>query len=97
MFWAQVRLILTQTVRRRLKWAVTRAQNIFMTKIINCIATIGTLEGTEKIKNWKKKIMKGSEEYFFHQRCKKTSTNTKTASAFVWMRKMYHKARWSDN
>ena len=42
-----------------------------------------TLEGIEKIKTEKKrKTSKQSEDYFFHQRCKKTSTNTVMASQF---------------
>ena len=36
-------------------------------------------------KNWKnKKNKKQSEEYLFHQRCKKTATNTVMASRF-WL------------
>ena len=37
-----------------LKWALRRAQNIFMPKDIHCVTIIITLEGSEKIKNWKK-------------------------------------------
>ena len=37
------------------KWALRRAQNIFMAKNINCIAIINTLEGIKKIKTGKKK------------------------------------------
>ena len=43
-----------------------------------------TLEGIEKIKTEKNNTIttKHSEEYFFHQRCEKTSTNFETASRF---------------
>ena len=67
MFWAQLRLILAQAVRRGLKWALRRAQNIFMPfmpKNINSITIIITLEGIEKI-NTEKMTTKQSEEYFF--------------------------------
>ena len=37
-----------------------------------------TLEGTEKGKTEKKKSAKQSEEYLFHQCCKKTATNSET-------------------
>ena len=46
MFWARLRLILA----RGLKSALTRAQNIFMSKTINSITIIITLEGIEEIK-----------------------------------------------
>ena len=45
-----------------------------MPKNINSISIIITLEGTEEI-NTEKMTTKHSEEYFFHQRCEKTSTN----------------------
>ena len=66
MFWAWLRLILTQAVRRGLKWALRRAQNIFMPKDINSITIIITLgiKGIEKI-NTEKMTTKHSEEYFF--------------------------------
>ena len=57
MFWARVRLILAQAVKRRLKWALRRAQNIFIPKKINYI-TIIMLEGIEKIKVKKKMTTK---------------------------------------
>ena len=83
MFWARLRLILAGAVRRGLKWALRRAQNIFMPKNINTIAIIITLDGIEEI-NTEKMTTKHSEEYFFHQRCEKTSTNCKMASRF-WL------------
>ena len=49
MFWARLRLILDRAVRRELKWALRRAQNIFMPKNISCIAIVITSEGIEKI------------------------------------------------
>ena len=49
MFWARLRLILARAVRRGLKWALRRAQNIFMPKNINSITIIITLEGIERI------------------------------------------------
>ena len=52
-FWAQLRLILARAVRQGLKWAVRRAQNISMSKNINCVSVviiIIALEGIEKIK-----------------------------------------------
>ena len=55
MFWARLRLILARAVRRGLKWALRRAQNIFMLKSINSITIIVTLEGTEKIKTEKQR------------------------------------------
>ena len=44
-----------------------------MPKNINSITIIITLEGIEEI-NTEKMTTKYSEEYFFHQRCEKTST-----------------------
>ena len=81
MFWARLRLILARAVRRGLKWALRRAQNIFMPKNINSITIIITLEGIERI-NTEKMTTKWSEEYFFHQRYKETSTNFEMASRF---------------
>ena len=66
----------------RAKMSVSQAQNIFMPKNINSITIIITLEGIEKIKTEKKMTTKQSEEYFFHQRCEKTSTNFEMASRF---------------
>ena len=63
------------------KMSLRRAQNIFMPKNINSIPINITLEGIEKIK-LKKMTTKHSEEYFFHQRCEKTSTNFEMASRF---------------
>ena len=40
-----------------------------------------TLEGIERI-NTEKMTAKRSEEYFFHQQCKETSTNFVMASQF---------------
>ena len=65
MFWAQLRLILERAIRQGLKWALRRAQNIFMPKNINSIIIIITLEGIERI-NTEKMATKRSEEYFFH-------------------------------
>ena len=58
-----------------------KVPNIFMPKNINSITIIITLEGIEKI-DTEKMTAKQSEEYFFHQRCQKTSTNTVMASQF---------------
>ena len=66
MFWARLRLILARAVRRGLKLALRRAQNIFMPKNINSITIIITLEGIERI-NTEKMTTKPSEEYFFRQ------------------------------
>ena len=56
-----------------------------MTKNINSITIIITLEGIAKTKTEKKSDKKKqSEEYFFHQLCEKTSTNTVIASRF-WL------------
>ena len=55
MFWARLRLILARAVRRGLKWALRRAQNIFMPKNINSITIIITLEGIERINTEKMK------------------------------------------
>ena len=75
MFWVRLRLILARAVRQGLKWALRRAQNIFMPKNINSITImcIITLEGIEEI-NTEKMTTKHSEEFFF-QHCEKTSTN----------------------
>ena len=51
-----------------------KGPNIFIPKNIKSIAIIITLGGIEKI-NTEKMTTKQSEEYFFHQRCQKTSTN----------------------
>ena len=48
-FWARLRLILARSVRRGLKSALRRAQNIFVPKNINSITILITLEGIEKI------------------------------------------------
>lgn len=64
MLWAQLGLILARPVRRGLKRALRRTQNIFLPKNINCIAVVITLEGIEKVKTEKKGI-KQSEEFFF--------------------------------
>ena len=58
------------------------AQNIFMPKNINSITIIITVDGIERI-NTEKMTIKRSEEYFFHQRCKETSTNFVMASRFL--------------
>ena len=58
------------------KTSSEKAQNRFLPENRNCITDIITLEGIEKIKTKKKKTTKQSEEEFFHQRCKKTATNT---------------------
>ena len=51
-----LRLILARAAWRELKWALRRAQNIFMPKNINSITDIITLEGscekTKSEKNW---------------------------------------------
>ena len=83
MFWARLRPILARAVRRGLKWALRRAQNIFMPKNINSITIIITLEDIERI-NTEKMTTKRSKEHFFHQRCKETSTNFEMASRF-WL------------
>ena len=61
--------------------SLRRAQNIFMPANINSITINITLEGTERIKT-EKNDNKHSEEYFFRQRCEKTSTNFEMASRF---------------
>ena len=70
MFWARLRPILAR--------AFIYAQEI------NCSTIVMTLEGIEEMKTEKKKkkTTKQCEEYFSHQRCKKTSTNTVMASRF---------------
>ena len=40
--------------------------------------------GHRENKNWKKLITKQSEEYLFHKRCERTTTNTVMASRF-WL------------
>jgi len=52
-----------------------------MPKHINSITIIITSEGIEEI-NTEKMTTKHSEEYFFHPRCEKTSTNFEMASRF---------------
>ena len=54
-----------------------------MPKNINSITIIITVEGTERI-NTEKMTTKRRKEYFFHQRCKETSTNFEIASRF-WL------------
>ena len=56
MFWARLRLILARAVRLGLKWALRRAQNIFMPKNINSITIMITLEGIEEINTEKMTI-----------------------------------------
>ena len=56
-----------------------------MPKKINSIIIILTLQSIEKIKTEKQKTTKQSDEYFFHQRCKKTATNT----VFDWILTSY--------
>ena len=56
MFWARLRLILARAVRRGLKWALRRAQSIFMPKNINSIIIIIALEGIERINTEKMTI-----------------------------------------
>ena len=52
-----------------------------MSKNINSITINITLEGIEEIKT-EKMTTKHPEEYFFHQRCEKTSANFEMASRF---------------
>ena len=59
-----------------------------MPKNINSITIIITLEGIEKI-DTEKMTTKQSEEYFFHQRYEKTSTNAVMASRFYWLLTSY--------
>ena len=54
-----------------------------MPKNIHSITIIITLEGIERT-NTEKMTTKRVEEYFFHQRCKKTSTNFLMAFRF-WL------------
>ena len=54
---------------------------MFMPKNINSITITITLEGIERI-NTEKMTTKRSKEYFFHQRCKETSTNFVMAFPF---------------
>ena len=49
---------------------------------MNSATTIITLEGIEKIKTEKEMTTKQSEEYFFHQRCMKTTTNIEMPCRF---------------
>ena len=77
MFWAQLTLILAQAATWGLKWVWEGPKNI------NSITINITLEGIEKIKT-EKNDKKHSEEYFFHQRCEKMSTNFEVASRF-WL------------
>ena len=60
MFWARLKLILARAVRRGLKCALRRFQNIFMPKNISSILII-FLEGTEELNN-EKVTTKHSEE-----------------------------------
>ena len=75
---AALGLILARAVRRKLKWALRKGQNILMFKNINCITIIITMEGIEREKKKKKPLKKittkQSEEYFFHERGKKMAT-----------------------
>ena len=52
-----------------------------MHKNINSVTIIINLEGIEEI-NTEKMTAKHFEEYLFHQRCEKTSTNLEMASRF---------------
>ena len=61
MFWARLRLILARAIRRGLKRALRRTQNIFMPKNINSVSIIITLEGIERI-NTEKMTRKLSEQ-----------------------------------
>ena len=83
MFWARLRLLLSQAVRGGWKWALISAQNIFMFKNIHTINW-----GHWESKNWKKITTKQSEEYFFQQCCEEMSTNTAMASGF-WLAALY--------
>ena len=56
----------------KIKGALRRAQNIIMPNNINSNTIVITLEGIEKIKTEKKMTAKQSQEYPFHQGCKKT-------------------------
>ena len=67
MFWALLRLILARTARRN---------------TIIIIIIIITLEDIEEI-NTEKMTTKQPEEYFFHQRCEKTSTNFEMAYDYL--------------
>ena len=80
--WVQLGLILVRAVRRGLKRTLRRAQTIYLPKNRDCITMIITLGDTEKIKTGKKMTSKESEEYFFHQCCKKAATNTVMATRF---------------
>ena len=80
MFWSRLRLILARAVRRGLKGALRRAQNIFMPKNINCITIIITLKGIEETKT--EKMTTKQCEYFLHHHCKKTSINIVMDSRF---------------
>ena len=57
-----------------------------MLKNINSITIIINLEGIEEI-NTDKMTAKHFKEYFFHQRCEKTSTNLEMA--FYWLLRSY--------
>ena len=65
MFWVRLRLILALAVERGLKWALRRAQNIFMLKNMNSISSIITLDGTDKIKTERKWQQNGLKNISF--------------------------------
>ena len=81
MLWAG--LILPQFIRQGLKWTLRRAQEIFMPANRNYYYDYH-FEGHWGNKNWKKMTTKLSEEYFLHQQCKKTATNSVMVSQF-WL------------
>ena len=80
-FAKNLRFRIRRFVLERVSRALRRAQNIFMPKNINCITIVISIE---KMKTETKMTTRQFEEYFFHRRCQKTSTNTVMASRF-WL------------
>ena len=83
MFQAALRLSLARAIRWGLKWALRRAQNIFMPYNINCITIMVFLEWQWGNKNWKKK-MTSLKNISFTNAVRKHETNTVMASPF-WL------------
>lgn len=76
--------ILAQAMKWGLKWALGRAQNIFMLKKLNCIIIVATLEGIKKMETEKNNNKTAWRVLnFFHQPWMKMLTNTVMASYSV--------------
>lgn len=93
MFWAGLRLILPQAIRQGLKWTLRRAQDILMPANRNYFYYYHS-EGHWENKSWKEMTTKLSEEYFLHQHCKKTATNSVMVFQF-WLAACIK--RWFDS